>query len=69
MENLIAEVPIVVGDRRGKEGLNDGRSYITTTTANGAQKDDMSEGGLPERKKGTSGWTKVKSRSEDVLKK
>lgn len=69
MESIVAEDPIMVGDRRRKEGLDDRRSYITTTTANGTQKDDMSEGGLPERKKGTSGWTKVKSRSEDVAKK
>lgn len=69
MENLIAEDPIMVGDRRRNTSLDDGRSYTTTTTMNTTQKDDMSEGGHPERKKGTSGWTKVKSRSEDVVKK
>lgn len=68
MENVIAEDPVMVGDKRRTAGLDDGRSYITTTTMNGTQKDDVSEGGLPERKKGTSGWTKVKSRSEDASK-
>ena len=69
MENLVAEDPIMVGDKRRNAGLDDGRSYITTTTASRMQqKEDMSEGGFTERKKGTSGWTKVKSRSEDVVK-
>jgi hypothetical protein len=69
MENVIAEDPIMIGDKRRNARLEDGRSYTTTSTANGTHRDDMSEGGLPERKKGTSGWTKVKSRSEDVAKK
>jgi hypothetical protein len=72
MENLIAEDPIMIGDKRRNASLDDGRSYITSTTTNGkstaSQKDDMSEGGLPERKRGTSGWTKVKSRNEDTAK-
>ncbi|KAF9699747.1 hypothetical protein EKO04_002164 [Ascochyta lentis] len=69
MENVIAEDPIMVGEKRRNVGLDDGRSYATSTTTNGTQKDNMSEGGHPERKKGTSGWTKVKSRSEDIVKK
>lgn len=68
MENVIAEDPIMVGDKRRNAGLDDGRSFVTATTANGTLKDNMSEGGHPERKKGTSGWTKVKSRNEDVVK-
>ncbi|KAH6637925.1 UV radiation resistance protein and autophagy-related subunit 14-domain-containing protein [Boeremia exigua] len=68
MENLIAEDPVMVGDTRRNTDLDNGRSHITTTTANGSHKDDMSEGGVPERKKGTSGWTKVKSRSEEASK-
>ncbi|KAJ8108399.1 hypothetical protein OPT61_g8202 [Boeremia exigua] len=68
MENLIAEDPVMVGDKRRNASLDDARSFITTTTANGTHKDDMSEGGIPERRKGTSGWTKVKSRNEDASK-
>ncbi|KAJ4314210.1 hypothetical protein N0V94_006568 [Neodidymelliopsis sp. IMI 364377] len=72
MENLIAEDPVMIGDKRRNASLDDGRSYTTSTTTNGmstaSQKDDVSEGGLPGRKKGTSGWTKVKSRNEDAAK-
>lgn len=69
MENVIAEDPIMVGDKRRNASLVDGRSYITTSTTDGTQKDDTPDTRLPERKKGTSGWTKVKSRSEDVVRK
>jgi hypothetical protein len=73
MENLIAEDPILVGAKRHNTSVDDGRSYLTSTTTNGrsspSHKEDMSEGGQTERKKGSSGWTKVKSRSEDQAKK
>lgn len=59
MENVVAEDPIMVGDKR--------RSQVATSTANGKQRDGTLEGGLPDRKKGTSGWTKVKSRSEETV--
>ena len=73
MENVIAEDPILVGAKRHNTGLDDGRSYLTSTTTNerspSLHKEDVSAGqpagGQSERKKGSSGWTKVKSRSED----
>ncbi|KAF2132939.1 hypothetical protein P153DRAFT_364193 [Dothidotthia symphoricarpi CBS 119687] len=70
METLVAEDPILIGEkRRGNTGIDDGRSHLTSTIASGksspSQKNDASEG---ERRRGTSGWTKVKSRSEDVAK-
>jgi hypothetical protein len=66
MENTVEEAPVMVGDKRRNAGLDDGRSVVTSSTANGSKRDDVSDGGVPERKRGTSGWTKVKSRSEDV---
>ena len=66
MENTVEEAPVMVGDKRRNAGLDDGRSVVTSSTANGSKRGDVSDGGIPERKKGTSGWTKVKSRSEDV---
>jgi hypothetical protein len=73
MENVIAEDPILVGDKRHNTGLDDGRSYLTSTTTNGrssaSHKEETSAGGQSERKKGSSGWTKVKSRSEDQARK
>lgn len=71
MENLIAEDPILVGEkRRGNAGADDGRSYLTSATTKGAttmarRTVDASEGEQSERRKGTSGWTKLKSRAED----
>jgi hypothetical protein len=74
MENLIAEDPIIVGEkRRDTAGTSDGRSFLTSTTTNGritpSQKADASEGEQSARKRGTSGWTKLKSRPDDVAKK
>jgi hypothetical protein len=72
MENLIAEDPIVVGEkRRDNTGVGDGRSFLTSTTSNSktspSQKADVSEGEQSERRRGTSGWTKLKSRPDDVV--
>ncbi|KAH7087007.1 UV radiation resistance protein and autophagy-related subunit 14-domain-containing protein [Paraphoma chrysanthemicola] len=74
MENLIAEDPIIVGEkRRDNSGQGDGRSYLTSTTTNGKspplQKVDNSEAEQAERKRGTSGWMKLKSRPDDPVKK
>jgi hypothetical protein len=67
MENLIAEDPIMVGEkRRATAGTSDGRSFLTSTTTNGKITADMSEGEQSARKRGTSGWTKLKSRPDDV---
>ncbi|KAF2013273.1 hypothetical protein BU24DRAFT_393925 [Aaosphaeria arxii CBS 175.79] len=72
MENLIAEDPVVIGDkRRDGAGLDDGRSFLTaaSTRIGYAQTDDGTEGiKAEERKKGVSGWTKLKSRNEDTIK-
>lgn len=73
MENLIAEDPIIVGDRRrAAASSSDGRSFLTSTTTNGratpSQKAEMSEGEQSDRKRGTSGWTKLKSRPDDIVK-
>ncbi|KAJ4372152.1 hypothetical protein N0V83_003925 [Neocucurbitaria cava] len=70
MENLIAEDPVLVGEkRRGNTGVDDGRSYLTTAAMNGkappSYKVDATEAEQSERKKGTSGWTKLKSRPEE----
>ena len=73
MENLIAEDPVMVGEKRRDTGIGDGRSFLTSTTTNGktsaAQKTDASDAEQSERKRGTSGWTKLKSRPDDVTKK
>jgi hypothetical protein len=74
MENLIAEDPIIVGEkRRDAASTIDGRSFLTSTTTNrktsSLQKGDMSEGEQSDRKKGTSGWTKLRGRPDDVTKK
>jgi hypothetical protein len=74
MENLIAEDPIVVGEkRRDNVSAGDGRSFLTSTTTNGktppSQKADASEGEQSDRRRGTSGWTKLKSRPDDIVKK
>jgi hypothetical protein len=69
MENLIAEDPIMVGEkRRDTTGTSDGRSFLTSTTTNGKTTADVSEGEQSARKRGTSGWTKLKSRPDDVAK-
>ena len=69
MENLIAEDPVLVGEKRRNIGLDDGRSYLTSTTTNGKssplRKVDASEGEQSPRKKGASGYVKLKSRPED----
>lgn len=70
MENLIAEDPILVGEkRRGNGSADDGRGRLTAATANGnaspSPKVDASEGEQGERKKGSSGWMKLKSRPEE----
>jgi hypothetical protein len=74
MESLIAEDPIIVGEkRRATAGTSDGRSFLASITTNGktmpSQKADASEGEQSSRKRGTSGWTKLKSRPDDVVKK
>ena len=73
MENIIAEDPIVIGDkRRDNPVLDDGRSYLTSTVLNGksapSRRDDASDGEQSERRRGTSGWTKLKSRPDDLIK-
>lgn len=70
MENLIAEDPVLVGEkRRDTVGSDVGRSYLTTTTAGNKASspagDETEAGKAEERKKGVSGWTKLKSRSEE----
>ncbi|KAF2831499.1 hypothetical protein CC86DRAFT_366850 [Ophiobolus disseminans] len=69
MENIIAEDPIVVGDKRRDNAASDGRSFLTSTTANGntslLQKLDTSDAEQSERRRGTSGWTKLKSRPDE----
>ncbi|KAF2252771.1 hypothetical protein BU26DRAFT_601021 [Trematosphaeria pertusa] len=67
MENIIAEDPVLVGEkRRENTGVDDGRSYLTATAAN-KKAGEQSDGG-EERKRGVNGWTKVKSRSDDAVK-
>ncbi|KAF2468152.1 uncharacterized protein BDR25DRAFT_344449 [Lindgomyces ingoldianus] len=74
MENIIAEDPVLVGaNRREGTGLDDGRGYLTSTTG-GKTITDAAESGnegikWEGRKRGVSGWTKVKSRNEDAVKK
>jgi hypothetical protein len=73
MEDLIAEDPIVVGEkRRDNAVVGDGRSFLTSKTTNGKtsllQKADASDAEQSERPRGTSGWTKLKSRPDDATK-
>jgi hypothetical protein len=67
MEQIIAEDPVVVGEkRRDTSSVDDGRSYLTATTSTktiASQAGDTTEG--EEKKRGSSGWTKVKSRTDD----
>ncbi|KAH9879215.1 hypothetical protein J1614_002654 [Plenodomus biglobosus] len=69
MENLIAEDPVLVGEkRRGHVPVDDGRSFLASVTSNRksslVSKVDASEGEQSGRRKGTSGWMKLKSRPE-----
>lgn len=66
MEQLIAEDPVLVGEkRRGNTGGDDGRSYLNSTTTNGKSSRLLKEGEQAERKKGISGYVKLKSRPEE----
>jgi len=70
MEKMIAEDPVLVGEkRRGNTGLDDGRSYLTSTAKNSksspSRKADVSEGEQAGRKRGISGYVKLKSRPEE----
>ncbi|KAF2118505.1 UV radiation resistance protein and autophagy-related subunit 14-domain-containing protein [Lophiotrema nucula] len=68
MEDVFAEDPVVIGDKRkGSTALNDGRSNITTSVA-GSRAADLSGDDSARPKRGVSGWTKLKSRSEDTTK-
>lgn len=74
MENLIAEDPIIVGEkRRDAASTSDGRNFLTSNTTNGKisplSKADTSEGEQSDRRKGTSGWTKLRGRPDDIAKK
>lgn len=74
MENLIAEDPVLVGEkRRSTADTSDGRSFLTSTTstskATPSHKGDVPEGEQGERKRSSSGWTKLKSRPEDATNK
>lgn len=69
MEKLIAEDPVLVGEkRRGHVPLDDGRSFLTSAMLNGTSSVspnfDASEAEQSERKRGASGWMKLKSRPE-----
>jgi hypothetical protein len=67
MEQIIAEDPVVVGEnRRDTLRPDDGRSYLTSATnakTIASQAGDIAEG--EEKKRGSSGWTKVKSRTDE----
>ncbi|KAF1999497.1 hypothetical protein P154DRAFT_493602 [Amniculicola lignicola CBS 123094] len=72
MDKPLVEDPVVVGDkRRDGLGLDDGRSYLTSTTTGTKVKGSVDEGNGAltgdEKRKGNSGWMKVKSRSEDIV--
>ncbi|KAF2874851.1 UV radiation resistance protein and autophagy-related subunit 14-domain-containing protein [Massariosphaeria phaeospora] len=69
MENIIAEDPVVVGEKRRENaglgaGLDAGRSFLTSTVAARAEEEEGAGRG-EDKKRGTSGWTKVKSRNEE----
>ncbi|KAI8940233.1 hypothetical protein NX059_003936 [Plenodomus lindquistii] len=69
MENIIAEDPVMVGEkRRGHAPVDDGRSFLTSAMSNGKSsplsKVNAFEGEQSGRKKGSSGWMKLKSRPE-----
>ncbi|EDU50547.1 Atg14 domain containing protein [Pyrenophora tritici-repentis] len=69
MEKMIAEDPVLVGEKRRNTGLDDGRSYLTSTAKNGksspSRKSDVSEGEQSGRRRGISGYVKLKSRPEE----
>ena len=67
MEQLIAEDPVVVGEKRKDSQVQgDGRSYLTSTTTNRLSTNLTGNGNEGEEKKrGSSGWTKLKSRTDD----
>ncbi|KAL6712077.1 hypothetical protein ACN47E_003120 [Coniothyrium glycines] len=71
MENLIAEDPVLVGEkRRGNGSIEDARRRPILASVNGklspSSKVDPSEDDQSERKKGSSGYVKLKSRPEDT---
>jgi hypothetical protein len=71
MENMLADDPVVVGEkRRENAGLDDGRSYLTSTTAGvrSVARIDVDDDRAEERRRGTSGWTKLKSRTDEPVK-
>lgn len=76
MEDLITEDPILVGDKRrsavGVVGTSDVRSRVASTTMDGksspSPKADASENEHSDRRRGTNGWTKLKSRPDDAVK-
>jgi hypothetical protein len=69
MEKLIAEDPVVIGEKRlVGTGSNDGRKYLNSST-NPTRKQsvngDGTDGEQSERRKSSSGWMKLKSRPEE----
>jgi len=69
MEKLIAEDPVLVGEKRREHApWDDGRSFLASAMSNGKSSAspyaDASEAEHSGRKKGTSGWMKLKSRPE-----
>lgn len=70
MENIIAEDPVMIGEKRREgTGLDDGRSFLTSTTGGNKATPPPEEGKAAskadERKRGVSGWTKLKSRNDE----
>lgn len=70
MEKMIAEDPVVIGDKRKDgQGLDDGRSFLTSTAdgnRTATHTDDGLDNGRSEgKRRGVSGWTKLKSRNEE----
>jgi hypothetical protein len=71
MEDIIAEDPVLVGEKRRTGTAADASKIHSSSAATGSKAgapgDDISEAGKAEEKRrGTSGWTKLKSRSEDA---
>lgn len=74
MENLIADDPVIVGQkRRDSPVMGDGRGLLTSNTTNGktpiSQKTDASDAEQSERMRSASGWTKLRGRPDDGFKK
>jgi hypothetical protein len=63
MENVMAEDPVLVGEKRRGTVSSDGRGSIVSTTPS-SRGDYVA--GADERGKRVNGWTRVKSRSEDA---